>query len=91
MRGLFPANQPAARAVTPPPGTHVVVYRLAGEANSGRHRTMDPKKQIQITMIVVAVIGVILGFVLGGWLWALVGLVVGWLLGAAIGAVMVRL
>ena len=51
---------------------------------------MDPTKQIQISMVVVAVIGVILGFVLGGWRWALVGLVAGWLLGAAIGAIWVR-
>ncbi|MGB1676226.1 MAG: hypothetical protein ACPHQB_07870 [Miltoncostaeaceae bacterium] len=52
---------------------------------------VDKTKQIQIAMVVVAVIGVILGFVLGGWLWALVGLVAGWFVGAALGAIWVRM
>ncbi len=51
---------------------------------------MDPTKQIQISMIAVAVIGGVAGFILGGWLWALLGLVAGWLVGAGLGALWVR-
>lgn len=72
--------------------------RIASSGPVGSHAraireevgTLDKTKQIQVAMVVVAVIGVVLGFVLGGWLWAFVGLVVGWLLGAGLGALWVR-
>ena len=52
---------------------------------------MAPTKQIQVAMVVVAVIGGVLGFILGGWWWALVGIVTGWLVGAGLGAIWVRI
>ena len=51
---------------------------------------MDPTRQIQTAMVIVAVIGAVVGFVLGGWLWALIGIVGGWLVGAGLGAIWVR-
>ena len=51
---------------------------------------MDPTRQIQTAMVIVAVIGAVAGFILGGWLWALIGIVAGWLVGAGLGAIWVR-